>query len=91
MFGKRKDRPKTVGDSSTSPEDQRSRQTFIVEYPDKEDDDEALKALSMVADLGKELNETLERLTKLDVIENLRTKTSTNGSCTPNPTAEEKT
>lgn len=70
MFGKRKDRPKTVGDSSTSPEDQRSRQTFIVEYPDKEDDDKALKALSVAIDLGKKLDEVLERLTRLDVIEN---------------------
>jgi len=62
MFGKRKDRPKTVGDSSTSPEDQRSRQTFIVEYPDKEDDDEALKALSVAIDLGKKLDEVLDSL-----------------------------
>jgi len=62
MFGKRKDRPKTVGDSSTSPEDQRSRQTFIVEYPDKEDDNEALKALSVAIDLGKKLDEVLDSL-----------------------------
>lgn len=62
MFGKRKDRPKTVGDSSTSPEDQRSRQTFIVEYPDKEDDDKALKALSVAIDLGKKLDEVLDSL-----------------------------
>ena len=68
MFGKRKDRPKTVGDSSTSPEDKKSRQTFREEYSNNEDD-EALKAPSMAADLGKKLDEVLERLSKLDVIE----------------------
>lgn len=68
MPGKRKDRPKTVGDYSTSPEDKKSRQTFREEYSNNEDD-EALKAPSMAADLGKKLDEVLERLFKLDVIE----------------------
>ena len=62
MPGKRKGRPKTVGDSSTSPEDKKSRQTFGEEYSNNE-------ALSMAADLGKELDEVLERPAKLNVIE----------------------
>ena len=62
MPGKRKGRPKTVGDSSTSPEDKKSRQTFGEKYSNNE-------ALSMAADLGKKLDEVLERLSKLDVIE----------------------
>lgn len=41
----------------------------MAEYSDKEDD-EALKAPSMAADLGKKLDEVLKRVTKLDVIEN---------------------
>ena len=52
MSGKRKDRPKTVGDFWTSSEDRKSRQTFKDEYSNNEDD-EVLKALSMAADLGK--------------------------------------
>ena len=52
MSGKRKDRPKTVGDFWTSSEDRKSRQTFREEYSNNEDD-EVLKALSMTADLGK--------------------------------------
>ena len=60
MSGKRKDRPKTVGDFSTSPEDKKSRQTFREEYPNKEND-EVLKALSMASDLGKKLDEVLPR------------------------------
>ena len=59
MPSKRKDRPKTVGDSSTSPEDKKSRQTFREEYSNNKDD-EALKALSMAADLGKKLDEVLK-------------------------------
>ena len=69
MSGKRKGRPKTESGSSTSPEDKRSRQSLSAEYSDNEDD-EVLKALSMAADLGKKLDEVLERLTKLDIIEN---------------------
>ena len=68
MPGKRKGRPKTVGDSSTSPEDKKSKQAFGEEYSNNEDD-EVLKALSVAADLGKKLDEVLERLSKLDVIE----------------------
>ena len=56
-------------DSSTSPEDKRSRQTFTVEFSD-EQDSEAPQAPSMAAELGKKLDEVLERLTKLDIIEN---------------------
>ena len=52
MSGKRKDRPKTVGDFWTSSEDRKSRQTFREEYSNNEDD-EVLKTLSMAADLGK--------------------------------------
>ena len=69
MSGKRKDRSKTGSDSSTSPEDKRSRQALTAEYSD-EQDDEVLQALSMAAELGKKLDEVLERLTKLDIIEN---------------------
>ena len=69
MSGKRKGRPKTESDSSTSPEDKRSRQTFTTEYSD-EQDGEAPQAPSMAAELGKKLDEVLERLTKLDIIEN---------------------
>ena len=36
MPGKRKGRPKTVGDCSTSPEDKKSRQTFEEEYSNNE-------------------------------------------------------
>ena len=56
-------------DSSSSPEDKRSRQTFTAEFPD-ERDGEAPQAPSMAAELGKKLDEVLERLTKLDIIEN---------------------
>ena len=69
MSGKRKRRPKTESDSSTSPEDKRSRQTFTAEFSD-EQDGEAPQAPSMAAELGKKLDEVLERLTKLDIIEN---------------------
>ena len=58
MSGKRKGRPKTESDSSTSPEDKRSSQNFSAEYSDNEDD-EVLKALSTAADLGKKLDEVL--------------------------------
>ena len=53
--GKRKGRPKTESDSSTSPEDKRSRQTFTAEFSD-EQDGEAPQAPSMAAELGKKLN-----------------------------------
>ena len=69
MSGKRKGRPKTENDSSTSPEDKRSRQTFTTEYSD-EQDGEARQVPSVAAELGKKLDEVLERLTKLDIIEN---------------------
>jgi len=68
MSGKRKDRRKTGSDSSTSPEDKRSRQTFTAECSD-EQDNESPQAISMAAELGKKLDEVLERLTKLDIIE----------------------
>ena len=69
MSGKRKGRPKTESDSSTSPEDKRSRHTFAAEYSDQQDD-EVPQAPSMAAELGKKLDEVLGRLTKLDIIEN---------------------
>ena len=69
MSGKRKDRSKTGSDSSTSPENKRSRQALTAEYSN-EQDDEVSQALSMAAELGKKLDEVLERLTKLDIIEN---------------------
>ena len=69
MSGKRKDRSKTGSDSSTSPEDKRSRQALTAQYSDEQDDEVPL-ALSMAAELGKKLDEVLERLTKLDIIEN---------------------
>ena len=69
MSGKRKGRPRTESDSSTSPEDKRLRQTVTAEYSDKQDG-KAPQAPSIAAELGKKLDEVLERLTKLDIIEN---------------------
>ena len=47
----------------------RSRQTFTTEYSDEQDGEDP-QAPSMAAELGKKLDEVLERLTKLDIIEN---------------------
>lgn len=69
MSGKRKERTKWWEGSSTSPEDKRSRETFIAEYSD-DADEEVLQVPSTATGIGKKLDEVLERLSKLDVFEN---------------------
>ena len=68
MFAKRKVRSETSSDSSSSPEEKRSREAQN-ESILSETDDEVLEALEMAEDVGKKIDLILAKLSKLDNIE----------------------
>ena len=70
MSANRKDRSKSSQDSTHSPDDKRTREEADRVLSTSSQTDEVFETLDMAEDLGKKIEHVLQKLGKLDIIEN---------------------